>query len=87
MRLLARFWDDDTGSIIASEYLVLGTVVSVSTGIAGNAISGAVNEQAQQFAAATVALNHSYVVPAQSCSAGSYKAGTVHFSQPVNVCP
>lgn len=85
MSLLAKFWHDDTGSVIASEYLVLATVVSVSTGIAANAISGAVNEQSNRFTQATIAVNQSYVIPDQS-SAGAYKAGS-QFTQPINVCP
>ena len=73
--ILSRLWADDSGSVLTTEYLILGTLVSIGAGAGLNAVNVAVNRQAEQFSAAVVAINPSYSVATQQTNA-AIKAGS-----------
>ena len=86
MKLLRKMWADDCGSVLAAEYLIVGTVAIAGATLALDSARRAVNDQAQQFAASVTAINQSYSAPAQRGCAAS-KAGSAYIAPPVNSCP
>jgi Flp pilus assembly pilin Flp len=85
MLLLSQFWSDDTGSVIATEYLILAGIVSAGAVVGLGAVRDATKRQADEFAQQVISINQSYNVPAQS-ACGAVKAGS-QFVHPVNATP
>ncbi len=79
-KLFAKLWDDDHGAVIATEYLMLGTVVGLG-GAAGLAeMRDSMNLEYKEFGNAVRDVRTQYAVPdAKGCS--GTKGGTTAFDQ------
>lgn len=75
-QLLTKLWTDDCGAVIATEYLMLGTVVGLGgvTGLAS--MRDAMNGEYKEFGNTIRDVRHDYKVPSQSGAAGT-RGGTV----------
>ena len=74
--LLTQLWNDETGSIVATEYLMLGTIVGVGsvTGLAS--VRDSINEEYQEFGNSVREVRQSYSVPAKK--SGNAATGGTH---------
>jgi Flp pilus assembly pilin Flp len=71
-RLLWRLWSDDSGALIAAEWVFVGTilVLGVISGLV--AVRQAVNSELTEFAQSVTALNQSYSFSGlQNCAAST----------------
>jgi Flp pilus assembly pilin Flp len=69
--LLTRLWEDDSGSVIAAEYLALAGIVALG-GVAGlESIRSATVDEAKEVCNSIRTMNQSYHIKAQSSAAGS----------------
>jgi len=73
---LNKLWADDCGAVIATEYLMLGTVVGLggATGLAS--MRDAMNDEYKEYGTTIRDVRQQYSVPAASGSA-STRGGTV----------
>jgi hypothetical protein len=58
--LVARLWADDLGSVIASEYLMLGGVVGLGSVAGLSALRDAANHEMEEFGQTVRVVNRSY---------------------------
>ena len=89
MRALRAFWSDETGGVIAAEYLLLGGVVILGTIPGFLAVRSASNEalaqfgQTLQFAVPSTPLPQRQSTPTRPLHrAGSHATGSQPFPQP-----
>jgi hypothetical protein len=76
LHLLTRLWADDCGAIISTEYLMLGTVVSLG-GAAGLAeMRDSMNAEYKEFGNTIRDVRTHYSVPGASGCAGT-RGGTI----------
>ena len=75
--LLTRLWNDEAGSIVATEYLLLGTIVGLGsvTGLA--TVRDSINDEYQEFGTSVREVRQSYSVPAKKGGGGSAGGTTV----------
>lgn len=71
LQLLNNFWDDDCGAVIATEYLMLGTVVGLGgvTGLAS--MRDAMNQEYKEFGTTIGHVRQDYGLPGSSGSAAT----------------
>lgn len=63
LSLFDRLWNDDSGAVLASEYLTLGSVV-VLGGVAGlTSLRDSVNGEMKEFGGAIRSMRQTYAVP------------------------
>jgi hypothetical protein len=58
--LMARLWADDDGSVIASEYLMLGGIVSLGSVAGMTAMRDAANQEMEEFGQTVRVVNRTY---------------------------
>ncbi len=70
--LIQRFWQDDQGALIASEYLFVGTilVIGVVVGLAG--LREAINSELTELGNAVLAISQGFTVSGSSGAGGSF---------------
>ena len=75
--LLKKLWKDEDGALIATEYLLLGSVVTVGsvTGLAS--VRDSVNAEYQDYGNQIHEVRQAYAVPAKKGAAGSAGGATV----------
>jgi Flp pilus assembly pilin Flp len=75
--LLVRFWSDESGAIVATEYLLLGSVVVVG-GVSGmTAVRDSVNDEYKEFGNSVREVRQTYSKPAMKGGSGSVGGTTV----------
>ena len=80
--LLNDLWRDDTGAVLSSELVLVGTLGVVGATVGLNAISTAVNEELEDVAFAIRSLDQSYEIRGvKGC--GAWTAGSVFHQEPV----
>ena len=91
--LFVKFWTDEAGAIIATEYLLLGSVVVVG-GVSGMTnVRDAMNDEYKEYGNSVREIRQTYSAPAKKGSSGSAGGTTVingaapHDSQPVFTIP
>jgi hypothetical protein len=71
-KLLAKFWNDDWGALIATEFLFVVTILVIGTVVGLAAFRNAVNSELTELANAVLALSQGYVISGQSgCGAAT----------------
>lgn len=83
--LICRFWADDVGSVLTTEYLLLGSIISFGAAAGLQAVADGINHQAREYSAAVASITTSYQAPAQR-SCGASKAGSHYVVPPTNGC-
>ena len=71
-RLLAKLWSDDCGAVLATEYLMLGTVVSLGAATGLVSMRDAMNDEYKEFGHTIRDVRQQYSVPASKGSAGTH---------------
>ncbi len=54
---LAKFWQDDSGALLSSEYLILGTILTVGLIVGISAAQVAINEELYDYSSAIDGLS------------------------------
>src|SRR4051812_15801455 len=80
--LLAQLWADESGVIVSSELVILGTLGVVGTTVGLNMVTTAVNEEFKDLAFGIRSLNQSSSVCGFS-SCRAFTAGSAYTQQPV----
>jgi Flp pilus assembly pilin Flp len=62
-KLIAQFWADESGAVIAAEYLMLGTIVAAGTTSGLVAMRDAVVSEYKDFGQSVRDLRHAHGVP------------------------
>ncbi len=89
MRELAMgFWADDAGSVIATEYLALGTIVALGSVAGLQAVRDGMNAEMQEYGSSVRNLRQQYHAPGMKM-AGNIKQGSEASDHPCvgGVCP
>src|SRR5262249_12389782 len=70
-RLLNKLWHDDTGAIIAAEFIFTATILVIGLIVGFASVREAVNTELAELANAILALSEGFVISGQSgcCSA------------------
>jgi Flp pilus assembly pilin Flp len=58
--LLSRFWDDDCGALISSEWVIVATILVLGMVVGLKAVELAVNDELSEYASAISAISQSY---------------------------
>ena len=61
--LLVRFWGDESGAVIAAEYLMLGSVVGVGSATGMVAVRDSVNDEYRELGGTIREVRQQYAVP------------------------
>lgn len=75
--LLTRLWNDEAGSILATEYLMLGTIVGVGSAAGLATVRDSINEEYKEFGNTVRDVRQSYSVPMKKGGSGSANGTTV----------
>lgn len=70
-QLFARFWNDDTGAVLTTEYLSLGTIVVLGGASGLVALRDAEVDEMKEFGKSVHTLHQSYREAAQQSAFGS----------------
>jgi len=73
--LMTRFWADDCGAVLTTEYLLLGSIMTLGAATGLNAMKDATVKECENYAQSVSTLSQSYTVPSQS-SCGASKPGS-----------
>src|SRR5437867_1766631 len=71
MPILNQLWQDDSGALIASEYLFIGTILVIGTVVGLTNLREAVNTELTELGNALLALSQGYTISGSSGSGGS----------------
>src|SRR3954447_22338871 len=71
MRILNRFWSDDGGALIASEYLFVATILVIGIIVGLTNLREAINAELTELGNAYLALSQGYTISGQSGSNAS----------------
>jgi len=72
MNLCGKLWADDSGSVIASEYLMLGSVVTLGGAAGLTAMRDATNQEMREYGQAIHTVSRAYREDAMRHLPGSY---------------
>jgi Flp pilus assembly pilin Flp len=64
--LLAKLWNDDSGALIATEFLFIATILVIGIVVGLTSVRAAVNAELTNLADAILALNMSFAFSGQS---------------------
>ena len=70
-RNLHRLWTDESGSLLSSEYLILGTILTLGLVVGINAARMAIHSEMEDYAAALEGLQAGEVGPAGTTFVGN----------------
>lgn len=65
-KLLAKFWNDDCGALIATEFLFVATILVIGVVVGLVSVREAVNHELAELANAILALSQGYVISGSS---------------------
>jgi Flp pilus assembly pilin Flp len=86
-KLLANCWKDDSGALIAMEFLFVATVLVIGIVVGLTAVRNAVNAELTELANAILALSQGYTISGQS-GCGASVDGSAAIDTPGNEpCP
>src|SRR5206468_8877483 len=71
MRILNRFWSDDCGALISSEYLFVATILVIGIVVGLTNVREAVNNELTELGNALLTLSQGYTISGSSGSGGS----------------
>jgi hypothetical protein len=60
--LFAKLWDDDSGALIAMEFLFVATILVIGITVGLTAVRGAINAELSELANAILALSQGYSI-------------------------
>jgi hypothetical protein len=83
-RLAARLWDDDSGALIATEYLFVVTILIIGTIVGLAAVREAINIELGEVANALLALSQGYTISGSTGANASFD-GSQAFDTPSTV--
>ena len=69
--LLTRFWKDDSGAIISSEFLFVTTILVIGIIVGLSNVRAALNAELSELANAFLALSQGFTISGQSGSSAS----------------
>lgn len=69
--LFTTLWQDENGSVLATEYLMLGTIVTIGTATGLAAVRDSLNDEYAEFGNQVRQVRQTYSVPARKGAAGS----------------
>jgi uncharacterized membrane protein len=81
LRIIRKMWADDSGAIMATEYIFLITMLIIGTITGLTALRQAVISESVELANAIMSLSQSYSFSGQSF-AGAYTAGSCAIDSP-----
>jgi len=80
--LFVRLWKDESGAVIATEYLMLGSIVAAGAASGMVAMRDSIVDEYKEFGQSTRELRQSYSIPAHHGGAartdGSNATNTTH---------
>jgi hypothetical protein len=84
---LTRLWDDDRGSVIASEYLALGSIVALGsiTGLA--ALRDATIDEMREYGQSVRAIRQHHSVQSYKAAGGVKDGSAANEPCPLGTCP
>lgn len=74
--LFAAFWRDESGAVIATEYLMLGSIVALGSATGMAAMRDSIVDEYKEFGQRTRELRQSYSVGGQSGGVASTQGST-----------
>ncbi|MFO1020567.1 MAG: hypothetical protein U0903_07715 [Planctomycetales bacterium] len=80
--ILSDLWKDESGAVITSELVLLGTVGVLGATVGLNQVSESLNGELKDVASAVRSLDQSYHVPGRSCC-GAWTASSTFRQAPV----
>lgn len=84
MSLWRKLWEDETGAVVSSELVAVGTVAVVGGTVGLNQLRTSLNNELEEMAFSVRSLNQSYSVPGHA-SCGAWTAGSCYIQQDVAV--
>lgn len=75
--LIRRFWSDEAGAVIATEYLMLGSIVAVGSAAGMAEMRDAMTDEYKEFGNSIREVRQQYSVPAMQGGSGSRGGTTV----------
>jgi hypothetical protein len=84
--LLARLWDDDRGALIATEYLMLGSILTLGTASGLTAMRNATVNEMVEFGNAVQSISQEYRMAGMSNGFAS-RAGSSYRDTPGTTYP
>lgn len=84
MRCLQTLWPDETGAVLSTEMVLVGTLGVVGATVGLKALSTSVNEELLDLARAIRSLDQSYEIPGVS-RCGAWTAGSAYRQEPVEI--
>ncbi len=76
--MLRNLWRDDRGAVIATEYLLLGTIVALGAAAGMSEMADTLNEEMQEFGAAVRSVRQAYRQPPIPRSVRSRSVAPTH---------
>ena len=85
-KMLAQLWADDSGALIASEWLFVATILVIGTIVGLANVRTAVNVELSEYANALLALSQGYTLNGQ-VGCGATTDGSQAIDMPSTVTP
>lgn len=83
-KILSKLWQDDAGAVLTTEYLMLGTLVTLGGASGMAAMSDSINSEMREYGNAVRQMRQSYSVRGTSSGVAS-KAGSAFMDRGGNV--
>jgi hypothetical protein len=83
--LIARLWKDESGAVIATEYLMLGSIVAMGAASGMAAMRDSMVDEFKEFGQSTRELRQSYSIPTQQSGNGARAGGSNAVNTPTRV--
>lgn len=84
-KLFAQLWKDEDGAIVATEYLMLGSIVAMGAASGMAAMRDSIVDEYKEFGQSTRELRQSYSIPVQQSGNGAKTVGSNAINTPVRV--
>jgi Flp pilus assembly pilin Flp len=84
--MMRKFWSDDQGALIATEYLFVATILVIGTAVGLAGLRDAINAELTELGNALLALSQGFTVSGISGSSGSTD-GSQATDTPGNLTP
>jgi hypothetical protein len=69
--LIAKFWNDEAGSVIATEYLMLGSIVVMGSASGLASMRDTMNDEYKEYGNSVREVRQAYSVPVRKSGGGS----------------
>lgn len=80
--LFVQLWEDESGAIVATEYLMLGSIVAMGAASGMAAMRDSMVEEYKEFGQSTRELRQSYSIPVQQSGNGAKAGGSNAINTP-----